>query len=506
MNNMIKIKKTVLIGFTFVFPLMSWSQTSLQTDAERAYSIYESALEQDDLNITKVEILKAKALIDKVSSENELSKDPKSLYYKGIIYSTIQMIRYRNDSEFNSQTPENAMSIATYSFHEAFTKSNSFDKQIGNFITTLVDFDAKNSTEIFKNSSIEKYPEIYNIKLSVDARYQFDSYCLSFSPDEILASMQNLLKARNSFNLISKKVKTDSLTTAITLFLEGDLYTAIHLLRIYNDSNFNSTTTSNTLDLASSAYSKAFAIAKKINYKSDFQSLNSLLIGEVQAKTFFENKEYSKSAETYKTLHNLSELIGRNGTTYIYSAAIAYHNGNDLPNAGKYYLKSAELTIKPEDNYVRAAQIYLSLGQKEETIRILKTAIDKYPENKTLNFYLGTIYMESGNDNAATNSLKKAIAIDPKFWDAQYQLGAHLSNIGSKKRNEANALKLNDPNFDKMIAQSDEYYKQAIIPLEIYISEFPNDKPVLNSLHQIYRALKNTEKALEYKKRLDAAE
>jgi len=42
--------------------------------------------------------------------------------------------------------------------------------------------------------------------------------------------------------------------------------------------------------------------------------------------------------------------------------------------------------------------------------------------------------------------------------------------------------------------------------LEKYIVSFPKDKQVLNILYQIYRSLDNSAKALEYKKRADAAE
>ena len=55
-----------------------------------------------------------------------------------------------------------------------------------------------------------------------------------------------------------------------------------------------------------------------------------------------------------------------------------------------------------------------------------------------------------------------------------------------------------------MISKSDEVYKKALIPLEAYITKSPNDKEVLNILSQIYKSLKNTAKAIEYKKRAEA--
>ena len=61
-----------------------------------------------------------------------------------------------------------------------------------------------------------------------------------------------------------------------------------------------------------------------------------------------------------------------------------------------------------------------------------------------------------------------------------------------------------DPNYNKVKQQSGEVYERALIPLEKYIVNFPEDKAVLTILFQLQRNLGNSEKALEYKKRADA--
>ena len=55
-----------------------------------------------------------------------------------------------------------------------------------------------------------------------------------------------------------------------------------------------------------------------------------------------------------------------------------------------------------------------------------------------------------------------------------------------------------------MTSQSTATYERAVIPLENYIANFPNDKAVLNILFQIHRNLGNSEKAIAYKKRAEA--
>jgi tetratricopeptide (TPR) repeat protein len=114
--------------------------------------------------------------------------------------------------------------------------------------------------------------------------------------------------------------------------------------------------------------------------------------------------------------------------------------------------------------------------------------------------------MDLKQNEKAEEALNKAIQLDPDFADAQYQLGAHLLGVASGIREEASRLKFGDPTYDKLLAKSDEVYKKALVPLEAYISKIPNDKTVLTILFQIHKSLKNTEKALEFKKRADAAQ
>ena len=55
-----------------------------------------------------------------------------------------------------------------------------------------------------------------------------------------------------------------------------------------------------------------------------------------------------------------------------------------------------------------------------------------------------------------------------------------------------------------MIKTADETYTRAINPLEKYIAKNPTDKDVLTILYQLNRSIGNTEKAKEYKAKIDA--
>ena len=115
--------------------------------------------------------------------------------------------------------------------------------------------------------------------------------------------------------------------------------------------------------------------------------------------------------------------------------------------------------------------------------------------------------IELGKNEEAETALNKALELDPNYVDAQYQLGAHLVTWAGAIKKEASMLGPNETSkYNKLDKQSDETFKRALVPLEKYIATYPNDKNVLTILFQIHRNLGDSAKAMEYKKRADAAE
>ena len=150
---------------------------------------------------------------------------------------------------------------------------------------------------------------------------------------------------------------------------------------------------------------------------------------------------------------------------------------------------------------------HLAAGNNAEAEKALADAIATDPNNKQLHYTIGTIMIELEKNEEAETALNKALELDPDYVDAQYQLGAHLVTWASALKTEASKLGPNETaKFNKLDKQSDETFKRALIPLEKYIAAYPKDKSVLTILFQIHRNLGDSAKALEYKKRADAAE
>lgn len=319
---------------------------------------------------------------------------------------------------------------------------------------------------------------------------------------------QDLAKAKASLEKAKKFIDEaaahpDTKESPKTLLLKGDIYFSALLMKGLDTTSFPDIT-EESFDIALDSWKKAYTSKKYAPDVEESIEQKRMLIemGAVQA---YNSKMFPEAMAAYDMLSQLSTPLNKVDTSAIYYAGICAENAKDWDNAVKYYGKCADYGYKVPDIYRSIAGALINAGKKAEATAYIEKALEKSPNDKELYYVIGTFYMEAGENDKATESLRKAVAIDPKYWDAQYQLGAHLQSIGSKIRSEANTLKLGDPNFDKLIAQSDEYYRQALVPLEAYITANPNDKAVLQSLSQLHRALKNTEKALEYKKRFDEA-
>ncbi len=190
----------------------------------------------------------------------------------------------------------------------------------------------------------------------------------------------------------------------------------------------------------------------------------------------------------------------------------------DFPNSEDVAIDGINLALAAND-----------LDKAEEYFQIV---VKSTPDNKALYSTMGSMYLQGANKENTELSkmdpsdgnyqqksekvqrmfakaeayLKHAVEIDPDYADANYNLGVLYLSIGEKLKTEASRMDFNNPNYEKVKAESAEMYKKAIDPLEVYIKTDPENAGVLRVLFQVYRNTGNTEKALEYKKRAEEAD
>lgn len=358
--------------------------------------------------------------------------------------------------------------------------------------------------------------------------------------DDIESAKSKLLSAKEYIDMAAAHEETKN--SQKTLWLKGEIYSTILSLGMETqDLEFISAVGENGMKDAIASLTKAYPLGKK--HQEDIETtvnINRYKL-EVAANMLYKGEMFKEAAEMYMTQAEFRDCINVLDTFAVFNAAICYDKSEQFEKAAVQYKRVADVGYKGTTAFVlasiayrnagmtdRAAEIiktargiyptdrellletvntYLAAGNNAEAEKALADAIAADPNNKQLHYTIGTIMIELGKNEEAENALNKALAIDPDYVDAQYQLGAHLVTWASAIKKEATMLGPNETaKYDAMEKEGDAIFKRALIPLEKYIAAFPNDKSVLTILFQIHRNLGDSTKAMEYKKRADAAE
>ena len=337
-------------------------------------------------------------------------------------------------------------------------------------------------------------------KTETDAALAFKSFETALNAQDLVNAKKSLIKAKGFIDAASTNAETEN--SPKTLFYKGEIYASSALLM--GDPEIKSTFPENAISVAVAAYNKAYTTSDK--FDGDIQNSvgTILMMGDAQAKAFFDAQKFEEAAKMYAMNAEVGGAVNRIDTIYYYYAAISSQNAKDWANTAKYYRKCAELNFKPEETYLNAATAYVSAKQEDEAKKFLEESITKAPKNKYLYYVLGTIYMDDKDDAKVEENLKKAIEIDPKFADAQFNLGSYFFTKGMEIRrtadNESDRTKQKE-----ILANSLVYLDKAMPALEAYVAIVPNEREVLKSLWQISRAKGDTEKEAKYKKMMDEA-
>ncbi|MCX6231563.1 MAG: tetratricopeptide repeat protein [Bacteroidetes bacterium] len=234
---------------------------------------------------------------------------------------------------------------------------------------------------------------------------------------------------------------------------------------------------------ALASFDKTIRIKSTYGVNDTLATFNALLSAE-KVKDNKKTKEYCIS------------LIRSNfnqPTIYI-SLLDVYKDEKDTVKA----IKTIENGLKKYPNNfdlnIAQANLYLYIGDAQKSEKALNAAIAKDPNNYMLYFAIGTSYEKMNNFEKAEEAYKKAISIKPDYFDANYNLGALYVNSHISIITKANALSLNDKNYDVLKKQADAELVKAMPYLEKSDELQPNDRVVLSALKDIYVRTNNLEK------------
>tara|TARA_B100000508_G_scaffold141026_1_gene145293 strand:- start:74673 stop:75845 length:1173 start_codon:yes stop_codon:yes gene_type:complete len=292
-----------------------------------------------------------------------------------------------------------------------------------------------------------------------------------------------------------------------------------------------------TMNMIKSSFEKAMESRKYKREVEDFvdrKVSQAMTIGQMM----FQQKKFDVAYAGFAGAYELQKMIDVEDEDMKNNAIISARNHIDTlkkqdknEEAIEFIQQASEMFPKNSDIAIQGVNISLDMGDLEQAEKFFQAAADADPQNKALFSTMGSIFLSSADKGfqelqgmdvtdegypakaeevemlytKAENNLKRAIEIDPEYLDASYNLGVLYLGRGQKLEQKAKQMDYNDPNYETVMAKSEEMYTNAIDPLETYIKQDPNNAGVLQVLFQVHRRAGNTEKAVEYKKRYEAA-
>lgn len=295
------------------------------------------------------------------------------------------------------------------------------------------------------------------------------------------------------------------------------------------------------IEEAAKSYKKGMELDSKGTWTDDYsQGMETVRVLALNAGIEAYNaKEYETSRDLFLMSAQTSESMGVTDTMAIYNSGLAAEQAEDYENALKQYRRAAELGYLGPQMYIYMGNLYTKQEKPEEYLKVIQEgrkvypdntdlivyelnyylqnekfeeaennlllALEKEPDNKQLYFSLGVVYDNLGDQEKAVKAYENAIAVDPEYFDAVYNLGAMYFNQAVEMNNKANDIQDNKK-YDAARAEAKEVFKKAKPHLEKAHAIDPKDLGAMQSLSSLYVLLNETDKYQEMKAKLEATQ
>jgi len=297
---------------------------------------------------------------------------------------------------------------------------------------------------------------------------------------------------------------------------------------------------------AYSSYEKAMELDPKGGTKKRIITnmiYNSLALDlYTQGGQQFDAKDYAgalKSFETQIAITESDKYVGVTDTGMYYNAGLAAMNSGKYPKAIEYFQKCADMKYLNVTPYFQISQCYLESGDTLKAEEILTSLPDKFPGDKNVTLQLIDLYIKAGKNDDALKYLQVAKADDPEnyslyfaegiiylneekydesiadltksvelksdLYDSQYGLGAAYINKASAMFLKANDI-MDVNKYNQAIEEAMAVFSKALPYMEKALELKPDDIYALRGLKELYYRLRMTDKYDSVKARLDTLE
>src|SRR5512138_4392 len=288
----------------------------------------------------------------------------------------------------------------------------------------------------------------------------------------------------------------------------------------------------NPLDEAYAAYQKALELDPKGSMKKQF-SLNStyLTLGNdfvQEGVKKFEAQDYEGALKAFESNIKVASsdiYIGVIDSGIYFNAGLAAYNGKLYAKAIPYFKKCTEMKYEKTTPYYLEYQSFMALKDTLNGEGVLKDAFKVYPDNQDVILQLvdhymkcnrlpdafsyinlakskdpnnsslywaeGVLYMKQEKYSEAITALTKSVEIKPDLFDTQFNLGVCYYNKAVELVTKANEI-MDATKYNAAVGEANKVFISAIPFFEKASSLKPDDVDALKNLKELYFRLRVT--------------
>lgn len=227
--------------------------------------------------------------------------------------------------------------------------------------------------------------------------------------------------------------------------------------------------------------------------------------GEVETFESEQMRDFSIKSKSHNS--PTMEKTKPKSAEIIKNISLIYISKGDNQQAVKYIQEARLENPDDLDLLFSEANVQLKLNNKQAFKDLMIEATKKDPGNPELQYNLGVITSESGDNKLAETYYRKAIELDPEYADAYLNLAAVILQQEEPLVEEMNKLgtsRADNLKYDKLLEQRQSLYKSAIPFLSKRLELKPKDIDAARTLMNIYSVIGDTAKFKELKAIVDA--
>jgi tetratricopeptide (TPR) repeat protein len=326
-------------------------------------------------------------------------------------------------------------------------------------------------------------------------------------------------------------VHEETKNDAKTLMYYGKIYIAIpQCAALTGDENLSGVDGAKAFEDGFNALKRSKEVDTKGRYHDDVDDYCNLYRSQLSQMgiKMYEEEKWEEAMGGLMGAAAFGEVMGFSDSVFYFYGGLAAFNiekweeaeqafkmttewGYQLPSSVYYYSQSLQKQDKIEeaekmlkdmvaknpgqkDIMIEMVNLYIDTDRKSEAVTALSDAIALDPENVTLVYTAGTIYENMDDFENAEKQYARALELDAANVNALSAMGGLYFNKGADLNNTANKLEFGDPNYDKMVAESKDYFKKAVPFLEKATEASPDEVNLWIALRDAYGKAGDVEK------------